>query len=157
MNDEKTALANQVYETLCGFIEKRNWQFGKNEEELLVHFGISGKDVPMHFVLFVDAERQLIRLSSPLPFKMIEEKRTEGAVAACVASYGMVDGSFDYDLEDGTVAFRMTASFKESLIGEGLFGYMIDCSAATVEKYNDKFLAIDTGELEITDFIASEL
>ena len=78
----------------------------------------------------------------------------EGAIATCAASFGMADGSFDYDLSDGTIVFRMTASFRESLIGEGLFQYMISCSCAMVDKYNDQFLALDKGIMSITDFIA---
>ncbi|MBR3837348.1 MAG: hypothetical protein IKJ74_04295 [Clostridia bacterium] len=152
-DEKKTALAKQVYQTLCEAIESRNWSFEKDEEKLLVHFGVRGDDLPMQFVLVIDVERQLIRLMSPLPFKMSESKRMEGAIATCVATFGMADGSFDYDLEDGSIIFRMTASFRESVIGEGLFQYMISCSCATVDKYNDKFLAIDKGVLSITDFI----
>ena len=148
------AHVKKVYQTLCEAIENRGWRFEKDEEELLVHFGVNGEDIPMKFILVVDAERQLIRLMSPLPFKMSEGKRVEGAVAACAASYGMADGSFDYDMSDGTVVFRMTASFRESFIGEGLFQYLLSCSCAMVEKYNDQFLALDKGLMSIEDFVA---
>ena len=153
MIDEKMQLAQQVYQTLCDALENRGWKFGKEEEKLLVHFGVNGDDLPMQIILFVDAERQLIRLSSFLPFKMSEAKRMEGAIATCAASYGMVDGNFDYDLTDGSISFRMTASFKGSRIGEGLILYMIDCTCAMVDKYNERFLALDKGVLSITDFI----
>lgn len=153
-DEKKMELAKQVYQTLCKAIERRKWNFGKDEEKLLVHFGVNGNDIQMQFILIVDAERQLIRLMSPMPFKMSESKRMEGAIAACAASFGMVDGSFDYDLSDGTIVFRMTASFRESLIGEGLFQYMISCSCAMVDKYNDQFFALDKGIMSITDFIA---
>lgn len=153
-DEKKMELAKQVYQTLCEAIERREWNFGKDEEKLLVHFGVSGDDIPMQFILIVDAERQLIRVMSPLPFKMSESKRMEGAIATCAASFGMADGSFDYDLSDGTIVFRMTASFRESLIGEGLFQYLISCSCAMVDKYNDQFLALDKGIMSITDFIA---
>lgn len=152
--EKKMELAKQVYHTLCDAIERREWNFGKDEENLLVHFGVNGDDIPMQFILIVDAERQLIRVMSPLPFKMSESKRMEGAIATCAASFGMADGSFDYDLSDGTIVFRMTASFRESLIGEGLFQYLISCSCAMVDKYNDQFLALDKGIMSITDFIA---
>ena len=154
VDEKKMELAKQVYQTLCEAIEKREWNFGKDEEKFLVHFGVSGDDIPMRFILIVDAERQLIRVMSPLPFKMSEAKRMEGAIATCAASFGMLDGSFDYDLSDGTIVFRMTASFRESLIGEGLFQYLISCSCAMVDKYNDQFLALDKGIMSITDFIA---
>lgn len=154
MADEmKTASALQVYKTLCEAIERRNWTYQKEDDELLVCFGVSGDDIPLRFILVVDVERQLVRLSSPLPFKMGEDKRVEGAIATCAASYGIVDGSFDYDLSDGSIAFRMTASFRESVIGEGLFHYLIDCSCATVDKYNDLFLALSKGIMSIADFI----
>ena len=154
VDEKKMELAKQVYQTLCDAIERRDWNFEKDEEKLLVHFGVNGDDIPMQFILIVDAERQLIRVMSPLPFKMSESKRMEGAIAACAASYGMTDGSFDYDLSDGAIVFRMTASFRESLIGEGLFQYMISCSCAMVDKYNDQFLALDKGIMSITDFIS---
>lgn len=68
----------------------------------------------------------------------------------------MADGSFDFDLSDGSITFRMTASFRESQIGEGLIQYMISCACVMVDKYNDQFLAIDKGVLSITDFIKAE-
>ena len=154
--ENKVVFAKQVYKTLCDAIEKREWNFSKDEESLVVYFGVSGDDIPMQFILVVDAERQLIRVMSPLPFKMSEDKRIEGAVATCAASFGMVDGNFDYDLSNGAIVFRMTASFRESLIGEGLFQYLISCSCAMVDKYNDKFLAIDKGLMSISDFIAED-
>ncbi len=155
MIDEKKAeLAKQVYATLCAAIDKREWTYQKDEEKLAAYFGVNGDDIPMQFILVVDAERQLIRVMSPLPFKMSEAKRIEGAIATCAASYKMADGSFDYDLSDGAIVFRMTASFRESLIGEGLFQYLISCSCAIVDEYNDQFLAIDKGLMSITDFLA---
>ncbi|MBR6825646.1 MAG: hypothetical protein IKM59_03765 [Oscillospiraceae bacterium] len=149
----KLERAKQVYATLCQAIDERKWTYTKEEEKLLVHFSVRGDDLPMHFLLVVDADRQLVRLMSPLPFKMCEEKRIEGAIATCVASYKMVEGNFDYDLSDGEIVFRTTASFRDSVIGTGLFQYMISLSCAMVDKYNDLFLAIDKGIYSIQDFI----
>ncbi len=156
IDEKKMELAKQVYKTLCDANERREWKLGKDEENLLVHVGVSGDDIPVQFILVVDAERQLVRLMSPMPYKMSEGKRMEGAIATCAASYGITDGSFDYDLSDGETVFRMAASFRESLIGEGLLQYMISCSCAMVNKYNGKFLTIYKGLMSITDFIAKE-
>ncbi len=154
MNEEnKIKLANRVYKTLCNAIEKRNWTFERDDTELLVHFGVSGDDIPMQFVLIVDAQRQLVRLASLLPFKMSEAKRVEGAVATCAATYSLNDGCFDYDINDGSIAFRMTASFVNSVINEELFQYMIACACVTVDEYNDRFLALDKGATTIAEFI----
>lgn len=151
----KMDLAKEVYATLCAALDKRKWHYEKDEENLVVHFGVGGDDIPMSFIIAVDAERQLVRVMSPLPFKFSEDKRMDGAIATCVASFGLADGSFDYDITTGMVVFRMTATYRESKLGDGLFQYMISCSSVMVDEFNDKFLAIDKGLMSIGDFIAS--
>lgn len=157
MDKEKNLkFAKVTYETICSALDARQWKYEKEEEKLLVHFGVNGDDIPMQFIIMVDADRQLIRLMSPLPFKMSEEKRMEGAVAVCAATYGMTDGNFDYDLSDGRIVYRMTQSFRESLIGEGLIQYMISCACAIMDAYNDRFLALEKGIISISDFLEKE-
>lgn len=148
------ALAKKVYDDLCASLDKREWHYQKHDEDLVVTCGVAGEDIPMQFVLIVDAERQLLRVLSRLPFTVPEDKRMELAIATCAASYGLADGSFDYDIAKGTIDFRLTASFRESKIGDGLFEYLIGCSSFTVDKYNDKFFALCKGLITINDFIS---
>lgn len=147
--------AKEVYEALCASIENRGWHYSKEEALLLVHFGVSGEDIPMQFIIVVDENRQLVRLMSRLPFNMEEDKRIEGAIATCAATNKLANGCFDYDIQKGSITFRMTASYRESDISDGLFRYMINCSAQTVDEYNDKFFAISKGLLSISDFLDS--
>ena len=149
------ALAKTVYQDLCATLDRRNWTYKRHDDDLVVTFGVSGEDLPMDFVLAVDADRQLLRVFSRMPFTAPEDKRMEMAIATCVATYGLADGSFDFNIKDGSITFRMTASFRESKIGEGLFQYLIDCSCAMVDVFNDKFLGICKGFLSLQDFIKS--
>ena len=90
MMNGQNMTAQQVYATMCQALDERNWKYTRFEEDLVVSFGVNGDDLPMNFVLQVDEERQVIRLMSGLPFKMPEDKRVEGAIAAAVtASMGM--------------------------------------------------------------------
>ena len=154
MTDElKKKYAERAFSTLCAALNARNWNYQVEEDNLLVHFGVNGDDLPMKFIIFVDVDRQMIRLLSPLSFKMSEDKRVEGAVAVCMATYGMADGSFDYDISDGSISFRMTESFRNCSLGEGVIQYLISCACAMVDQYNDKFLALSKGMISITDFV----
>ncbi len=136
-------------------LDSRNWQYTKDDNNLIVQFGVSGDDIPMNFLIMADIERQLIRLISPLSYKMPEDKRMEGAIMTSIASYAMADGYFDYDVSEGAICFRMTAAFMNSTVSEELFEYLIDCSCYMVDEYNDKFLAVGKGVLSIQDFIES--
>jgi len=152
-NEKELKLAKEAYDTLCNSLDEMKWRYSKDEDKLIIHVGISGEDIPMEFIIHCDADRQLIRVMSFLPFKISEDKRVEGAIATCHANYRLADGSFDYNLGDGSIIFRMTSSFRESLVGDELFKYMIHVACATVDKYNDQFLMISKGNLSITDFI----
>lgn len=149
----KAEKAQEVYETLCAAIEKRGWHFNKEEALKLVRIGLRGEDLPMDFFFVVDEERMIIRLMSRLPFAMKEDKRIDGAIMTCAATNKLANGCFDYDISKGTITFRMTASYRESMIGEGLFDYLIDCAATTVDRYNDQFFAINLGLTTIQEFL----
>ena len=136
-------------------LDNRGWHYMPDDNELTIAFGVSGDDLPMGFVIVCDAERQLIRLMSMLPFKMGEDKRVEGAITTSYANYRIADGSFDYNIFDGTIIFRLTASFRESTVGEELFKYLVDVSTFTVDKFNDQFKDLDSGKITVAEFLAN--
>lgn len=150
--EEQMIRAKEVYEKLCNALDARNWKYEKKEEDMVILLSVNGEDIPMPFILQVDPKRSLIRFTSPLMFNMPEDKRVDGAIAACAASYGLADGSFDYDFSDGSIAFRMTATFRESDISEKMLQYMISCACHVVDRYNDKFLMLSLGKADIDAF-----
>ncbi len=156
MADEKLERAQKVYETLCATLDKHEWHYQKNEERLSIECGAQGEDLPMEITIRVDAERQLIMLLSHLPFVISEDKRLDVAIATSIANNGLVDGSFDFDITDGHMFFRMTSSFIESDIGSELFTYMLMVSCRTIDDYNDRFLMLGKGMMSIEDFMRKE-
>ena len=151
--DMKKALT--VYKTLCEMLDDRKIRYEKNPDKMNVHFVMGGDDIPIEIVAVIDAERELIRMFSPLPFAFSEEKRIDGAIATCQVNYRLVDGNWDYNMRDGRLFYRMTSSYKQSLISKELLAYMAACLCFTVDKYNDKFFMINKGALTLADFIKS--
>ena len=148
--------ARQVFQILCNALDHNEMQYEADPEKMVVYFSLKGKNMPMEFILAVDARRQMITALSNLPFQMHEDKRLEGAAAVAIASLGMVDGNFDFDIKDGSIAFRLTVCFLESEIGENLIHYMIGCSAAMVDKYNAKFQGLNDGTLSLAALLETE-
>ena len=145
--------AKQVYASLVNMLESRDWKFEKFEDDLVIRSGIKGDDLPIEFIMFVKPKNQVVQLISKLPFNMPEDKRVEGAIAVSIANYGLVDGSFDYDISDGEIRYRLTSSYRESVLGGDLFEYMIMCAASTVDNYNDRFFLLSKGMIDIEKFI----
>ena len=150
MADQK---ALDVYAKLRATIDNIGWKYEFDESNLDVFFRLNGEDVPMTFIMVVDEKLEGIRLLSRIPFEFSEEKRVEGAIATCAASFGLIDGNFDYDIATGKIAFRMTTSYKDCEISEELIRFMVDFSAHIVERYNDLFLALNKGYITIEQFL----
>ncbi len=148
--------AKEIFDALVNMLDTRGWKYDKHEEDLLIKSGIKGDDLPIEFIVVVKPRNQVVQLLSRLPFQMPEEKRVEGALAVCIANNGLVDGSFDYDVSDGDITFRLTSSYRESTLGADLFEYMIMVSAGTIDDYNDKFFMIAKDMMSIQQFIEKE-
>lgn len=154
MDDMKMVRAKKVYEDLCAVLDSKNWRYTKKEDKLIVELELCGEDIPMRFLMMVDVSRQLLRVLSPMPFNFKQDKLVDGAIAACVASYGLPDGSFDYDIKSGCLFFKQTVSFIDTEVGQGLIEYIVYCSSCVVDEYNDKFMALNNGIISISDFVS---
>ena len=154
---KKIEQANAVYNTILSVLDGRSWKYDKKEEDRVIFLKVTGDDLPMDFVIRVLDEQQVISIISFMPTSRPEDKRVEGAIATTIITNQLADGSFDYDVSDGTIMFRITSSFKDSLIGETLIQYMIDISASTVDAYNDKLFMLAKGVLSLEDFMKAEL
>ena len=152
-NEVNMELAKRTFDTLVNMFETRNLKYDKNEEELIVRSGIKGDDLPIDFIVVVKPRNEVVQFLSKLPFNMPEDKIIDGAIAASAANYGLVDGSFDYNVMDGSIIFRLTSSYRDSILSEDLFEYMIMVSAATIDEYNDKFFMLAKGMIDIQKFI----
>jgi hypothetical protein len=137
-------------------LEKRDWKFEEYKDDLIIKSAIKGEDLPIEFLLLVKPKNQVVQFISTLPFNMPEDKRVEGAIAVSVANYGLVDGSFDYDISDGEIRYRLTSSYRESILSDDLFEYMIMCAASTVDDYNDRFFMLAKGMIDVEKFVELE-
>ena len=153
---ENLVKARAVYNTLIEMLDSRDWKYEKHEDKLLIKSGIQGDDFPVEYIMLVNPRNEVVQFLSSLPFKMPEDKRVDGALAVCVANYGLVDGSFDYDLTDGEIRYRLTSSYRESELSPALFEYMMMVAASTVDNYNDRFFMLSKGMITIQQFIEQE-
>lgn len=156
-DDRALRLAKANYNALCKKLDEMGWKYEKFEEDFVIKSGVRGEDLPIEFIIVVNPDTQIIRYMSQLPFNVGEDKRIDTAIAVCAANNGLVDGNFDYDVLTGEIIYRMTANFRESLLGGDVFEYMVIVSSKIVDKYNDRFLMLSKGMLSIEQFLAMDM
>ncbi len=148
--------AKATFQMLCKALENNDWKFQKDEEKLSIECGARGDDLPIRLNVDIDADGMIAILISHLPFIVQEDKRLDVAIVVSIINNNLVDGCFDFNIETGTLLFRMTNSFLESTISDSVFEYLIFCSCHTIDEYNDKLLMVAKGMLSVEKFIEME-
>ncbi|MBO7177478.1 MAG: hypothetical protein J6V69_00080 [Clostridia bacterium] len=151
--DNNIKKANSIYNSLCSYLEKKNLSFKRDEENLSAFLTFETNDIPIEIIVDVDTELQIISLLSFLPFKMDENKLIEGSIATSCVNCCLIDGSFDYDVDTGTICFRISSSFLESLIADDVFHYMFTIAINTIDDYNEQFLFLNKDKIKIDEFL----
>lgn len=146
-------LAKQNYNALCAMLDSIKWKYQKFDENLYIDCSARGDDLAINVRIKFNTELELVTLYSPMPFDVEPAMRKKMAIAVSRANYGMVDGSFDYNEDNGKIIFRMTSSYSDSLLSKELFEYMLIVSCRTVDDYNDKFLDVCNKNMSIDQII----
>lgn len=154
MSDEELfELGKNVYDTICAMFEEYGYRYTGNEEKLTVTCSFRGEDLPMDMRFAVYEDRQLVRLTSPMPFDIPEEQRAYVAVAVHEANCNILNGHFVYDMSDGTIVYCVNQSYIDSILGKEVFNYMLAIANSTIDKYNDLFFMLGKGMITLDDFM----
>ena len=148
--------ANKDYNDLCTHLTACGWKYDRHDDDKVITLNMRGDDLPIEMILFVKEKQQVVSLISPIRPKAPEDKRIDAAVAVNVANYGIVFGSFDYDVSDGEIRWRAVLPYRDAAITKDQVNYLVVVSAGTIDKYNDKFLMLNKGMMTLEQFIASE-
>ncbi len=152
-DDAKLIQAKQVYQAFCTMMDREEWNYTKREEDLIIDTGARGEDLPMDLKIRVDAERELVQVFSRLPYAIPQDKRLEIAVAVSIINNQLVHGCVDFDRASGNLFFRMTNSYRDSLISDEVYKYLLYCACQTIDSFNDKLLMLSKGIIDIEKFI----
>ncbi|MCQ2417265.1 MAG: YbjN domain-containing protein [Oscillospiraceae bacterium] len=156
---ERIENAKKNAEVLLAMLDNQKLKYTiqeQSEEKLHVRIHFTGEDIPITLHIIIRADRQIVSVLSAMPFYITEEHRMEAAQAVCAANQGLIDGSFDLNLKTGEVRFRLTSCFIGSVLSEDLFSYLMFVSAETIDRYNDRFCDLNTGTLELQQFLQKD-
>lgn len=138
---------SKAYDMVLQHLHNRHFQFTEDPDHETVAFGLSGgRDGNSHHIVIVVAERMhAVQVLTAFPLKVHPERRMAAAEAVLRATYGMVVGGFDMDLNDGEIRFRAVTIYGEDGPSEEAIERCIWCSIAMAERYLDAFMSVIYG------------
>ena len=146
----------QVYQMFKKHLEENDFKFEAHDDDLVLTMTVHGEDLPQLTIIRVLDDRDVLQILSPIPSHIPEDKRVDAAVAVSVANYGMVNGSFDFDMRDGEIRFRIAQGYEGMELSEEFIRYILSVAFFVTDKYNDRFFMLGKGLLSLEQFIERE-
>lgn len=150
---------NRNAESLRSMLDRRSLKYTVEEQtDARTHIRIrfAGADIPMTLHIILRTDKQIASVFSVMPFRISGDRLSDAAVAVAATNHGLIDGSFDLNLSSGEIRFRLTSCFLGSILSEQLYSYLMFVSAETVDRYNDRFLALNSGEMTLEQFLDAD-
>ena len=147
---EKT---EEVFNQIDNVVALKTAKYTTDMENLSVSFTLVGEDLPMDITVKADRKHEILKVSSPMPYKISVDNRVTCAMGVCAVSAKMTAGNFDYDIINGIITFRLTMPFKDCVITSDVIEDMIVYAEKVTDDYNDRFLALDKGFLKLDSLI----
>ena len=137
--------AESVFNTLIDLLNELNWECGVDKSQLFASCVLTGKDFPVPINFSCSKQKGILTLTSPLSYKVAKGAHSRVALAVNLINSVLVDGNFDFNLQNGKIAFRCSLSFIDSVISKRAISHMIKLVLTTVDEYNDKIFTISKG------------
>ncbi len=156
IDEDMAKQARRVFKTACTIFDEKGFKCEKDEENFSISCCMQGDDLDITIEIKIDPEVYSVLVYSVMPFRVLPEKKDAMAVAVSRANWGLPDGIFDYNYEHGKILFRTNMCYKDSLISNDVFNYMVGIVCYFVDKYNDRFFAVSKSDMtfdEIMKFI----
>ena len=155
MVDINRKQAENMLNSFCAALDDAGCKYQADREALSIRISFKGDDFDLAYNIRFDEERQIIRFRSDMPFGVKPTEKADVALAVCHANYLLSVGNFDYNYMTGDITFRMTESFRSSLISMTACLFMLSLALDIVEKFNDKFFLVATDQMSVEQFCAA--
>ncbi len=159
LTTESIRLTKANFNALIAMLEAKQLKYTVEDTQpdfSRIRLRFTGKDLPVTLHILIRADRQIVSVLSAMPYRIEPEHRYDIAVAMAAINHKLADGSFELDVRDGELRFRMTTAFPGVELSDAVFSYLIYVSAETIDRYNDKFLLLNTGEMTLAKFLEQE-
>lgn len=152
MSEQSMEMAKVLYESVCSTLDGMDIKYNRVEEDLVILLGHQGEDMKHELLIAVSPDNEAIRIIERLPFSINPEKATDIAVSTCYVNDTLLTGKFTYDMKE-RISFELAHIYTGSLVGEETIKRMIMAVVVTVERYDDKFMAVNKGYLKPEDIV----
>ena len=148
--------AEAVYDTVCRALEGMGMKILKDRNEdgsLVAVSRVISDEFKLTLILMVRHQIDTITLIAGLPLTVPLKLRMWMAAAVCTVNGAIFEGNFNYDMEAGSVLYRLTENYLDTQIGEKQIRSMVTKAVRTIDIYGIKMRRFCEEIVTLEEFI----
>nr|BAL52684.1 hypothetical conserved protein [uncultured prokaryote] len=145
----------KLYQAVVSFFTEDGWHFLEREEDSTVLMTVKGSVTEFQCRAIALEDRQQFIFYSVCPIKVPEERRAAALELIARINYRLVIGSFQINLDDGTVLFVTSIDVENDSLTPALIRNLVGANLATMDKLLPCILSLSFGNCSAQEALAS--
>lgn len=145
-----------IANAINSYLKENDWNFSFNEESGMFKFGLSlsSKLKKIDYVISVQEDEYIVYAVAPIGADDDDEDMMANmAEFVCRANYGLWNGNFELDMNDGEVRFKYCVDCDGITPSEGIIKNSIHCPAKMFKRYGAGITDIIFGNISAKEAI----
>jgi hypothetical protein len=136
-----------LFETIGQYLVDEEWVLESQPDDLAYVGTFNGENIDWRILVSVDHDPELRRVSvdSFLPVKASLHIRPAVAEVIARINASLTIGKWDFDMDDGSLAYGVNVCLMDSTISQAMFGRMFGVNLAIVDNYANTILSVVYG------------
>ncbi len=146
----------EIMEAVKNFLDEDGWRYSIESDKGVFRFGVNlrGKLKNVQYLVGINERDYNVYAVSPLSADQDEpEQIAKMAEFVCRANYGLKDGNFELDCDDGELRYKCYMNCNGVIPTREMIGTSIRCPAAMFERYSKGIMQILFGDMSPADAI----
>lgn len=140
-----------MYRRLSDALDDLGWKYERDDMRLKINTSINCGGQTLNASVQMDDNKKLIYCYTQLNFEVEEEFRKAFSQGVCMVNMLIRNGSFDFSPKSGKCAFRMTSSYRDSIVGKEVLQYILLVATKIIDLYNAKLFMLATGKITLDE------
>lgn len=131
-----------LFETLRALLDEQEWEYDVEEEDEVVAFGYEGETTAWECFVRTLTEEDQVVVYSVAPFSVPPESLNAAAEFVCRANFGLVEGNFELDFDDGLVRFKTGVDVEGMELNRLVLTNLIFANLSAMDDYLPGLVAV---------------
>lgn len=153
---KNTTYSKNIAEAINCYLNENEWYFSFDEEDGVFQFPVAVQGKIKNVYSFVDVQKDSYTVLAYVPIGAdASDSKIMSAMAEfiCRANYGLDNGNFELDMDDGEIRYKCFVDCDGILPSSDIIENSIYCPIEMFERYGEGFAGVILGELDAREAV----